>query len=374
MMNVSPIVILVCPQMAENIGMCARAMANFGVEEMRLVAPRDGWPNRKALAASSGAHWILENALCFETLEEALADCTLSFALTARQHGQFKPVVHPVEAMSEAQTHISRGEKVAFIFGRERNGLESGEVALADKIVTLPVNPKFSSLNLAQAVMLIVYEWSRVVDMPLPFTTSDYSPPATKEQLFSFFNRFEGALDEAGFFRPAEKVEVMKISLRNIINRMNPTHQDIQTLSGAIAALKSVSRETVYSPNMAGLKEIIHNEIAMIPETGTPLKGLTRLLRRNPSLEERQLWAAIVAEVSLNDAGIKRAIPVGPHIADFVSMKKRFVIEIMREEEDVKRNARHEWFMARAYKVLVLDAAQIKDDLKGVMMMVKEAI
>jgi tRNA/rRNA methyltransferase len=373
-MNNSPVIVLVCPQMAENIGMCARAMANFGVEELRLVAPRDGWPNRKALATSSGAHWILEKALCFETLEAALADCSHSFALTARQHGQFKPVVHPVVAMSETQVRLSNGEKVAFIFGRERNGLESSEVALADKIVTLPVNPKFSSLNLAQAVMLIVYEWSRMIDKPLPFQTSDYSKPAMKEELFSFFTRFESALESAGFFRPAEKVEVMKISLRNMINRMVPTHQDIQTLSGAIAALAGITRETSQPTNAANLGEIIRHEISLVPETGTPLRGLTRLLRRNPSEEERMLWAAIVADVSLNDAGIKRAIPVGPHIADFVSMKKRFVIEILRDEQEEKRNTRHEWLRERNYKLLVLDASRIRDDIKSVMMILREAI
>lgn len=373
-MNSSPVIILVCPQMAENIGMCARAMANFGVEELRLVAPRDGWPNRKSLAASSGAHWILEKAHCFETLEAALADCSYSFALTARQHGQFKPVVHPVDAMIEAQARILKEERVAFIFGRERNGLESLEIALADKIVTFPVSPKFSSLNLAQAVMLIVYEWSRIIEKPIPFETSEYSKSATKQELFSFFTRFENALQNAAFFRPPEKAEVMKISLRNMINRMMPTHQDIQTLSGAIAALAGVTRETSQPANTANLSEIIRNEIALVPETGTPLRGLTRLLRRNPSEEERILWAAIVADVSLNDSGIKRAIPIGSHIADFVSMKKRLVIEILRDEPEEKRNARHEWLHERNYKLLVLDASRIRADIKSIMTILREAI
>src|SRR6266851_3543049 len=154
-----PIIILVEPQLGENIGAAARAMANFGLSRLRLVRPRDGWPSVQAKRSASGADRVLDEARLFDTLEEAIADCNFLFAATARQHDQAKPVVGADEAARLAAARAAGGEKVAFMFGRERNGLENGEVGLADAILTLPVNPAFASLNLSHAVAVVAYEW-----------------------------------------------------------------------------------------------------------------------------------------------------------------------------------------------------------------------
>src|SRR5918992_1893692 len=158
-----PTVVLVEPQLGENIGAAARAMGNFGLKRLRLVKPRQGWPNPKAQVMAAGADAVLESAQLFETVEAAIADCTMVLAATARAHDQAKPVVGADEAARLMAEDLGRGEQVAILFGRERNGLENEEVALADRIVTLPVNPAFASLNLAQAVLVIAYEWFKLV-------------------------------------------------------------------------------------------------------------------------------------------------------------------------------------------------------------------
>ena len=233
-----PIVILVEPQLGENIGTTARAMANFGLSRLRLVKPRDGWPNPRAYVAASGADRILDEAVLYDTVEAAIADCTYVLAATARAHDQAKPVVGPEEAARVMAPRIAAGEAVGVVFGRERYGLENTEVALTDAIVTYPVNPAFASLNLAQAVLVIAYEWFKLATGgALPFAMPQRSDPATKEQLLAFFENVERELDRVEFFRPAEKHETMMINLRNIFHRMQPTRQDIQTLSGVIMSI-----------------------------------------------------------------------------------------------------------------------------------------
>lgn len=238
-----PAVILVRPQLAENIGMCARAMANFGLSDMRLVAPRDGWPQKTrmkkgAFQAAAGASDILENAKLFETLEEAVADLTHVYATTARERGQAKRVLAPAQAMSEAHGRLARKEQVGVMFGPERTGLDNDDVALASTIITFPVNPKFASLNLAQAVLLTGYEWFRVASGEAPpFAMPPENLPAKRETLFAFFDFLEGHLDRARFFWPEAKRPVMLRNFRNIVHRLDPTEQDIRTLRGAVDRL-----------------------------------------------------------------------------------------------------------------------------------------
>src|SRR5947209_5619562 len=205
-----PIVILVEPQLGENIGTTARAMANFGLSRLRLIKPRDGWPNPRAYVAASGADRILDEAVLYDTVEAAIADCTYVLATTARAHDQAKPVIGPEQAARAMAPRIAAGETVGVVFGRERYGLENTEVALTDAIVTYPVNPAFASLNLAQAVLVIAYEWFKLVcGGVLPFAMPRKSEPATKEQLLAFFDNMERELDNVEFFRPPEKHETM---------------------------------------------------------------------------------------------------------------------------------------------------------------------
>jgi len=241
-MNVTdrPVIILVRPQLAENIGMCARAMANFGLSEMRLVAPRDGWPQKTrmkkgAFQAAAGATDILDRAQLFETIEAATADLHHIWATTARERGQAKPVQAPSQAMGEAAMRITAGQRVGILYGPERTGLENDDVALASAIITFPVNPQFASLNLAQAVLLNGYEWFRQASGEAPpFVMPEMSPPATRETLNAFFDFLEGHLTRARYFWPEKKKPVMVRNLRNIVHRLNPSEQDIRTLRGAV--------------------------------------------------------------------------------------------------------------------------------------------
>jgi tRNA/rRNA methyltransferase len=232
-----PAIILVAPQLGENIGMAARAMANFGLSDLRLVAPRDPFPNSQAEAAAAGAVHVIEAARVFPDLRSAMADLNWVFATTARERGQMKRVFAADTAMTDSARRIAQGERVGILFGRERTGLENDDIALADAVVTFPVNPAFASLNLAQAVLLVGYEWIKASGVHLPFSTPERSPPATREALMSFFDFLEAELDRCGFFVPAHKRPVMTRNLRNIFHRMQLTEQDLRTLRGAAVAL-----------------------------------------------------------------------------------------------------------------------------------------
>ena len=234
----APIVVLVEPQLGENIGAAARAMANFGLSRLRLVKPLQGWPNEKARVMAAGADRILDSVALYDSLNDAIGDCSFVLATTARNHDQAKPVVSAEAAASEIAARVRAGESVAIIFGRERIGLENHEVALADRIVTLPVNPAFASLNLAQAVVIVAYEWFKsATGAQLPFSMPEKSPPAPKQQLDAFFADLERELERVEFFRPEEKRGTMSVNLRNIFQRMAPTQQDIRTLHGVMNAL-----------------------------------------------------------------------------------------------------------------------------------------
>jgi tRNA/rRNA methyltransferase len=238
-----PAVILVRPQLAVNIGMCARAMANFGLSDLRLVNPREGWPRTGALrkgayAAAAGAVHLLEAAKLFPTLEEAVADLNGLYATTARERGQLKPVLAAEAAMTEAAGRVATGEKLGLLFGPERTGLANEEVALADTIISFPVNPAYASLNLAQAVLLVGYEWMKAAhsDAP-PFQPPERSPAAPREMILSFFAYLEGELERVGFFRPLAKRPVMQNNLRNMFHRMNMSEQDVRSFRGMIVRL-----------------------------------------------------------------------------------------------------------------------------------------
>ncbi|MBL8908459.1 MAG: RNA methyltransferase [Rhizobiales bacterium] len=245
----SPVVVLVNPQMGENIGTAARAMANFGLNEMRIVDPRDGWPNKRAFTTSSGAHWILDNAKVFATLPEALKDMNYVYATTARPRGMIKEVLTPEQAGHDMRRRVGEGQKLGILFGRERWGLDNDEVSLADVIITAPVNPAFASLNIAQAVLLVGYEWYRITARTLGQETPELpalagpglqtpdSRPATKEELYGFFEHLETELDAAGFYKTAEKKPGMVRNMRNLFSRAELAEQEVRSLRGMIASL-----------------------------------------------------------------------------------------------------------------------------------------
>ncbi len=233
--HAQPDFVLVRPQMGENIGAAARAMWNFGLDRMRIVAPRDGWPNPKADAMASGAGRLLDEAMLCDTLPEALGAYSYVFATTARARGLTKPVVTPERAMQIAAGRIAGGEKVAVIFGPERAGLENEDIARANAIINVPVNPGFASLNLAQCVLLTAYEWQRAQGAPVPERVDMAKTEwATQIEVEKLAEHFEGRLDTAGFFFPEAKSEGMKINLRNMWSRMPLTRADVQMLHGVM--------------------------------------------------------------------------------------------------------------------------------------------
>lgn len=245
----SPAVILMEPQLPDNIGMVARACANFGFDALRLVAPRDGWPNEKARIAASGANYIIDDATAHPRLEDAVSDLTYVVATTARQRDLRKPVLTPEQAAAEMRKRIVGGERCGILFGRERNGLETGEVALADAVVMIPVNSRFASLNLAQSVLILGYEWmkthdraslGRVTTYEKPLETGLYlndDVPATREAMLGLFNHIEGELERLGFFNPVEKRQTVVHNLRTMLLRMGATDQEVRTLRGIVATL-----------------------------------------------------------------------------------------------------------------------------------------
>ena len=373
-----PVIILVEPQLGENIGAAARVMANFGLGRLRLVKPRDGWPNTQAQRSASGADRVLEQAALFDDLTAAIADCTVVLATTARAHDQAKPVLGPDEAAAFLAPHVAAGENVAVLFGRERYGLENHEVALADRIVTFPVNPAFASLNLAQAVALVAYEWFKLASGGvLPFTMPRKSEPAGKEQVQALFANLERQLDAVEYFRPLDKRATMLVNLRNIFARMQPTKQDIQTLHGIVVALtegrKGPARGGVLDGEEAtALRALLaeHAEARAPGERG-PVRGLARLLRRNPTDADRVLWEALTTDRRFAGNGFKRQVPVGTHITDFVSFPLRVVIDVEpAQESDVAAKARNDkraWLVERGYRVLAVDASMIETDLPQVL-------
>jgi tRNA/rRNA methyltransferase len=230
-----PAFVLVRPQMGENIGASARAMLNFGLEHMRVTAPRDGWPNARAVALASGAGRLLDNAMVVESTEAAIADCAFVFATTSRDRALTKPVYTPEAAMTEARDRGLRGERVAVLFGPERAGLENDDVVRANAVVTVPTNPAFPSLNLAQCVLLLGYEWVRATEgasgAVMEMAGTDWASQAETEALAA---HYEARLEEAGFFFPPGKAPAMKRNLRNLWSRMPMTRADAAIFHGIL--------------------------------------------------------------------------------------------------------------------------------------------
>jgi len=379
-----PIVILVEPQLGENIGAAARVMANFGLGRLRLVKPRDRWPNVQAQRSASGADRILEDVVVLDTLAAAIADCTVVLATTARAHDQAKPVLGPDAAASFLAPHVAAGENVAVLFGRERYGLENDEVALADRIITFPVNPAFASLNLAQAVALVAYEWFKLASGGvLPFAMPQKSEPAPKQQIQAFFANLERQLDLIEYFRPLDKRATMLVNLRNIFARMQPTQQDIQTLHGIVVALtegrKGPARGGVLDGEEATALRALLAEYgeARAPGERGPVRGLARLLRRNPTEAERILWDGLTKDRRFAGKGFKRQVPVGTHITDFVSFPLRVVIDltpaIENEAAAKARGDKRAWLIERGYRLLAVEAAAVETDVARVLDQLAEA-
>jgi tRNA/rRNA methyltransferase len=235
----NPIIVLVRPQLGENIGKAARAMLNFGLTEMRLVAPRDGWPNPDAGPAASGADEVLEGARVFETTAEAVADCAHVYATTVRKRGVTRPVLTPDEAAGEIHRQTGRS---AVLFGPERSGLETDDVALARAIVTVPINPAFGSLNLAQAVILMAYEWSKRQTLSQP-TAEELLPPAPQEDLDGLIGHFEALLEPRGYFLPPSRAAATRRTLRGVLTKPGWNHLELRTLRGVLSYLEKPPRD-----------------------------------------------------------------------------------------------------------------------------------
>ena len=232
-MSLPPIIILCRPQLGENIGKAARAMLNFGLTEMRLVAPRDGWPNPSAGPAASGADIVLANAEVYDTLADATADISYVYATTVRKRGVTKPVITPEVAAKEVLGNSGRS---AILFGAERSGLESDEVNVARAIITVPINPEFGSLNLAQAVILCAYEWSKTQSLSSPPKT-DLEPPASQFELDGMIAQLDAMLEPLYYFTPIDRAPVTRRTLRNLLTKPAWNALEVRTLRGVLTTL-----------------------------------------------------------------------------------------------------------------------------------------
>jgi tRNA/rRNA methyltransferase len=229
-----PAIVLVRPQLGENIGKAARAMLNFGLTDLRLVNPRDGWPNPSAGPAAAGADQVLERAHVYSSVADAVADCSHIYATTVRKRGLVVPVVTPEQAAGEIH---SRQERSAILFGAERSGLETDEAAVAATIITVPINPEFRSLNLAQAVILVAYEWSKHSDLAIPTEGEEREPRASQDQLEGLIGQLDEALEKAGYFFPPDRVPATRTTIRTILSKAGWSNREIQALRGMIRTL-----------------------------------------------------------------------------------------------------------------------------------------
>ena len=231
-------IVLVRPQLGENIGKAARAMLNFGLTELRLVTPRDGWPNPSAGPAASGADVVLAQAQVYDSVADATHDCAHVYATTVRRRGLSKPVVTPEQAANDIHREVGRS---AILFGPERSGLETDDVAVARTIITVPINPAFGSLNLAQAVILVAYEWSKHVALESP-PAIDLDPPAPQGELEGMIGQLEAMLDTTGFYFPPEKTQTTRRSVRTLLTQPRWSSAQVRTLRGVLSALEGRKR------------------------------------------------------------------------------------------------------------------------------------
>ncbi len=238
----NPAIVLVQPQLGENIGKTARAMLNFGLTDLRLVAPRDGWPNPSAGPAAAGADSVLDNAKTFDTVADAVADCHRVFAATIRDRDMPKPVATPGEAAKMVSENTSVGLQSAFLFGREASGLSNDDVSHADTVLTVPVNPSFGSLNLAQAVILVAYELFNIGDKTDPVTAAHPEGIATKRETEDLHQHLASELENRGYFRSEDRRATQELTLRNLILNAGFSSQEVQTLRGVIKSLSRPKR------------------------------------------------------------------------------------------------------------------------------------
>ena len=246
---ISPAIILSEPQLGENIGACARAMANFGLSDLRLVKPRDGWPNPKAEAMAAGAADLISAAKVFDSVEDAIGPLQLVYASTARDRSMAKLILTPAEAAERLREASENGIATGVLFGNERAGLTNDEVALADCVITIPTDPGFSSLNLGQAVLLLGYEWFRAGDATPPAQIDHgFALPAPREELIRLFEHLEEELEKSGFLFPPGNRPGMIRNLRNILHRAQLTDQEVRTLRGVIVALTKGKRRNPWRP------------------------------------------------------------------------------------------------------------------------------
>lgn len=244
-----PAVVLVEPQLGENIGTAARAMLNFGLTDLRLVGPRDGWPNAKAVSAAAGATDVLDGIQIFDTTAAAIADLHHVFATTARQRSMLKQTTTPRQAANEMANQFAKKEKCGVLFGRERTGLNNDDVTYADKILMIPINPAYGSLNLAQAVAIISYEWFQAsTDSCASPEPEAVTAPATQAELENFFRHLLAELDGCGFLYPAEKKPAMTRNIRNIFQRAGLYQHEVQTLHGIVSELSKPRKTTRNGP------------------------------------------------------------------------------------------------------------------------------
>ena len=380
-----PAIILVEPQLGENIGMAARAMGNFALTRLRIVNPRDGWPNVAAQRAAAGADQILEHAELFGTVEQAVADLDLLYATTARAHDQAKPVMGPQAAAQEMAAQGAGGVKAGILFGRERWGLTNEEVARANRIITFPVNPGFASLNLAQAVLLMGYEWFKLATSgALPFAMPERSERASQHQMDAFFENLVRELDRVEFLRPVEKRDTMLVNLRNIFLRMEPTKQDMHTLHGVVMAIAEGRKGPAKGGVLDGaqatrLRALLaeHGQGKEGDDSSGTVRGLARLLRRNPTDAERLLWQALTRDRRFA-GGFKRQTPVGRHIPDFVSFVHRIAVELVNANESdaivADRAARRAWLEQRDYRVIEMKIGDVDADLDAELVRLEKVI
>lgn len=237
----SPAIILVEPQLGENIGTTARAMLNCGLTDLRLVSPRDGWPNDRAIASSSGAHMVIDNAKLFETTEDAIADLHFVLATTARDRDMIQKIYTPDAATEEIHARSkNQGEKCGILFGPERTGLHNDDVSLADAVLNVPLNPAFSSLNLAQAVLLIGYSWYSKLDLEVEDTRKNTgrTTPATKDEINHMIHRLEDSLEDVNFFNNEERKPSIQRNIRNMFHHFELTQQEVNIFQGIISAFE----------------------------------------------------------------------------------------------------------------------------------------
>lgn len=234
----APVIVLVRPQLGENIGKAARAMLNFGLTEMRLVRPRDGWPNPSAGPSASGADIVLEKAEVFDSVQDAIADCSMVFASTVRRRDLVMPVLRPEEMAARIVASASR---TAILFGAERSGLETEEVALANMIVTVPINPDFGSLNLAQAVILLAYEWSKTSALAVP-PAKELEPAALHGEVEGLIRQLDEALQQKGYFHPPSRTQATKNTLRTIFTKTAWSSREVKAVRGVLRALVNPAR------------------------------------------------------------------------------------------------------------------------------------